>query len=162
MTRSHTELVEGLAPEDSAAVLALGTSVRVPSGTELFHLGNPAEFVYTVLRGRISLTLPMKVLGRDENVLIEERTTGQALGWSALIPPHRFTLTATAPLDTDVIALPRAALATYFESHPRVALAVMTNVAEVIGQRLQVFQTMWLREMQRVVQMRTAAARVGL
>ena len=125
MTRNQAELVEGLAPDEAAGVMALGTPVRVPSGTELFHLGTPAEFVYLVERGRIALTLPMRVLGRDENVFIEERTAGQALGWSALIPPHRFTLTATAPLDTDVIAIPRAALAAHLEAHPRVALKVM-------------------------------------
>lgn len=161
MSRPESELVAGLTPPIAADVLALGTTVRVPSGSELFRLGMPAEFVYLVQRGRIALTLPMKVFGRDENILIEERTTSQAVGWSALIPPHRFTLTATAPLDTDVIAIPRGALLAYFAEHPDVAYAVTRNIAEVIGQRLQVFQTMWLREMQRVVSMRTSMARSG-
>jgi hypothetical protein len=30
------------------------------------------------------------------------------------------------------------------------------NLASVIGQRLQVFQAMWLREMQRVVELRSS------
>ncbi len=37
--------------------------------------------------------------------MVEERSAGQTVGWSALIPPYRFTLTATAPLETEVIAL---------------------------------------------------------
>jgi hypothetical protein len=32
----------------------------------------------------------------------------------------------------------------------------MQNVASVVGQRLQVFQAMWLREMQRVVELRAS------
>jgi SulP family sulfate permease len=160
MTRLQAELVSGLPDEVADAVTALGKVVRVPSGSELFHLGAPADVIYLVQRGRMALTLPMKVFGREENVLIEERTTGQTLGWSALIPPHRFTLTATAPLDTDVIAIPRAALLAYFEAHPDVAYAITRNVAEVIGQRLSVFQAMWLREMQRVVSLHTSAPRV--
>jgi CRP-like cAMP-binding protein len=159
MNRHRAELVAGLPAEAADAVMALGTPVRVPSGSELFHLGGPAEFVYLVERGRIILTLPMKVFDRDQQVLIEERSAGQTVGWSALIPPHRFTLTAMAPLDTDVIAIPRGALIAYFESHPDIAVPVMRNIAEVIGQRLQVFQTMWLREMQRVVSMRTSMVR---
>ena len=102
-------------------------------------------------RGRIVLTLPLRVAGRDEHVLIEERQAGQALGWSALIPPHRFTLKATAPLDSVVLAFPRATLLDYFAAAPAVGYAVMRNVAAVTGHRLQLFQTMWLREMQRTV-----------
>jgi hypothetical protein len=33
---------------------------------------------------------------------------------------------------------------------------VARNVSAVVGQRLQVFQTMWLREMQRVVELSQA------
>ena len=89
-------------------------------------------------------------------VLIEERAPGQPFGWSALIPPHRFTLKATAPLDTEVLAIPRTTLLQYFETHPDIGYIVTQNVAEVMGRRLQVFQAMWLREMQRVVELRTS------
>ena len=78
------------------------------------------------------------------------------LGWSALIPPHRFTLKATAAFDTDIVALPRQALVDHFGAHPSVGHAVIKNLATVIGQRLQVLQAMWLREMQRVIEMRCA------
>jgi hypothetical protein len=37
-----------------------------------------------------------------------------------------------------------------------VGYAVTRNLAAVIGQRLQVFQAMWLREMQRVIDTRSA------
>ena len=57
--------------------------------------------------------------GREEDVLIEEREAGQTLGWSALIPPHRFTLKATAPLDTDVLALPAGGAARALLRAPR-------------------------------------------
>jgi len=78
------------------------------------------------------------------------------VGWSALIPPYRFTLTATAPLETEVLALSREALREHFEAHPALGYAVSLNLASVIGQRLQLFQTMWLRGMQRMVELRCA------
>ncbi len=37
---------------------------------------------------------------------------------------------------------------------PTVGYTVSRNVASVIGHRLEVFQTMWLREMQRVIELR--------
>jgi CRP-like cAMP-binding protein len=156
MASETSELLDGLGPGEAAGVRALGTTLRLAAGETLFRLGDEADRVFLVERGRVALSLPMRVGGREEEVLIEERLPGQALGWSALVPPHRFTLTATAQLDTEVLALPRAALTAHFSAHPDVGYQVTRNVAAVTGQRLQVFQAMWLREMQRAVQLRHA------
>ncbi len=156
MATDRTDLLTGLAAEDAAAVMALGTRVRLAPGEALFHLGDAADSLFVVERGRIALMLPMMVRGREEDVLIEERLPGEALGWSGLVPPHRFTLKAYAPLDTEVVALPREALLAHFAAHPAVGYAVTRNVAAVVGQRLQVFQAMWVREMQRVVALSVA------
>ncbi|MGE5246523.1 MAG: Crp/Fnr family transcriptional regulator [Betaproteobacteria bacterium] len=150
MTRAN-ELLHGLDDEQTDALRALGVRRRVAPGERLFSLGDAADDLFLVERGRLALTLPMRVGDRDEEVLIEERQAGQALGWSALIPPHRFTLTAKALADTEVLALGRDRLRTHFEANPEVGYIVARNVAAIVGQRLHVFQAMWLREMQRVV-----------
>jgi CRP-like cAMP-binding protein len=153
----NAELLHGLSAADAEELTAIGTRVTLPRGAILFELGAPADSVYVVTESRLSLTLPMLVGGREEQVLIEERQAGQALGWSALIAPHRFTLTASAPYGAEVLQIPRDAMARHLMLRPDVGYLVMRNVAEIIGQRLQVFQAMWLREMQRVVEL--AAAR---
>jgi CRP-like cAMP-binding protein len=150
-TSTHRELLAGLDADEAATVMALGSRVSLAAGQVLFDLGTEADTIYVIERGRVMLTLPLRVGAREEHVLIEERDAGQALGWSALIPPHRFTLKATAPLDTLVVAFPRATLLEHFAVRPAVGYVVMRNVAAVTGHRLQVFQTMWLREMQRTV-----------
>jgi len=156
MANVQSDLLRGLAPDEAAAVLALGTRRTLTGGAVLFHLGAEADNLYLVERGRVNLTLPMQIGGRHEDVLVEERVPGQMLGWSALIPPHRFTLHATAPLETELVALPRQTLLDHFAARPPVGCVILTNLATIIGQRLQVLQAMWLREMQRVIEMRYA------
>ena len=151
MSHLPSDLLAGIAPADAQSVVALGTLVKLGAGDVLFRLGDVADTVYLIRRGRIALTLPLQVSGSEQDVFIEERLPGQTLGWSALIPPFKFTLKATAPLETEVLALPRAPLLEYFAERPHVAYPVALNLAAVIGQRLQVFQAMWLREMQRLV-----------
>jgi CRP-like cAMP-binding protein len=151
-----SELLKGIPEEDAARIAALGTSVRLTANQVLFGLGSPAESIYVIRQGRIALTLPMQVRGREEDVLVEERVPGQTVGWSALIPPHRFTLKASALLETEVLAIPRQALVDHFASRPAAGYALITNVSAIVGQRLQVFQAMWLREIQRVVELRSA------
>jgi CRP-like cAMP-binding protein len=156
MTSEGGELLDGLTAEQAGAVKGLGSMLTLAAGESLFRLGSEADRLFVVERGRIALSLPMRVGQQEEEVLVEERAPGQAVGWSALVPPHRFTLTATAQVDTQVLALPRAALLAHFADRPDVGYAVTRNVAAVTGQRLQVFQAMWLREMQRMVRMRYA------
>lgn len=150
------ELLQDLPVDEAAAVMALGLPLAVPAGRVLFEIGSEAASVYLVVRGRVDLTLPMRVRDREEDVLLEEKGPGETLGWSGLIPPHRFTLKAKAPVDSELVAFPRAALASLFAAHPAVGLTVTRNVATVIGHRLQLFQTLWLREMQRMVELRHA------
>jgi CRP-like cAMP-binding protein len=152
----NADLLKGLSEGEVERVLALGRRMVLTSGAELFHLGDVADCIYLVARGRVRLTLPMQVRNHEEDVLVEERSSGQTVGWSALIPPYRLTLTATAALETEVIALPREALAAYFTAHPDTGYAVSMNLSCVIGQRLQLFQAMWLREIQRMVELRCA------
>jgi CRP-like cAMP-binding protein len=152
MSNVEPELLKTLTPAEAEEVLALGTRVHLDTGAELFSLGAPADHLYLVDRGRITLTLPMQVQGREQDVQVEERLPGQTVGWSGLIPPYRFTLKATALLQTELISLSRSALLEHFARNPYVGYAITRNLAAVIGQRLQVFQAMWLREMQRTVE----------
>jgi CRP-like cAMP-binding protein len=103
---------------------------------------------------RIALTLPIRIRGGQEEVLVEEKLPGETVGWSGLVPPHRFTLNATAAIDSELLGFARASVLDHFAAHPAVGHTVTRNLAAVIGRRLQVFQTMWLREMQRVVEQR--------
>ena len=150
------ELFKGLPSGESERLLALGRRMVLTAGAELFHLGELGDSIYLVTRGKVRLTLPMQVRSREENVLVEERSGGQTVGWSALTAPYRFTLTATAAVETEVIALPREALHEYFGAHPETGYMVSENLSCVIGQRLQLFQAMWLREIQRLVELRCA------
>ena len=151
-----TELFRGLDDAEAQDIRSLAVRVELEPGQRLFRLGDEADRLFVVERGRIALTLPLKVREREEDVLVEERLPGQAFGWSALIPPHHFTLTAGAPVDSAVLALPRAALHAHFAARPSVGYLVTRNLAAIVGHRLQVVQAMWLREVQRVVAQRCA------
>lgn len=152
------ELLKGLTPGEAEQVLALGSRMTVPSGGSLFRLGDAAGCLFLIQRGRIRLSFPMLLRGQHEDVVFEEKVPGETVGWSAMVPPYRFTLSAMAPLETEVIALPRDALSTFFEAAPEIGHQVGFNLVTLVGQRLQLVQTMWMREIQRTVELRSAAA----
>jgi len=150
------ELLVGLDAIERTDVLALGSALTLSPGAVLFRLGEEATNLYLIERGLIALAMPMQIAGHQEDVLIDERVAGQTVGWSTVIPPHRFTLNATAPVKTELIVFPREKLLSHFTTRPRVGYVVSQNVAVIVGQRLQVFQAMWLRQMQRMVNLTNA------
>ena len=156
MSTPEWAFLEGIPSEDAERVLALASRRELPQGTVLFGLGDEAADLFLVVSGKVSLTLPLRLEGGHQDALVEERVPGQILGWSALIPPHFYTLQSVAVEETVLLSLPRPALLDLFSTQPAVGYAVLTNVAGVIGHRLQVFQTMWIREMQRVLESRSA------
>jgi len=156
MANLQPDLLRGLSDEEAAGFMALGVPTSLASGQTLFRLGAEADRAYLVVRGRIALTLPIQIRGVEEEVLVEEKMPAETVGWSGLVPPHRFTLNATAPIASELVGFSRSAVLDHFTTHPSVGHRVTRNLATVIGHRLQVFQTMWLREMQRAVDHRYA------
>lgn len=148
-------LLQGLSTAEANQVLSLGSHETIASGGSLFRLGDHAERLYLIERGQIRLSFPMLVRGKQEEVFFEEKSPGDTVGWSAMVPPYRFTLSATAPLETGVIALSRETLRVFLERSPEIGRTISLNLAILVGQRLQLVQAMWMREIQRAVASRS-------
>src|SRR5262249_61176199 len=63
----NADLLKGLEQSAADGVLALGNRMLLTTGAQLFHLGDEAESIYLVTRGRLRLTLPMQVRNREED-----------------------------------------------------------------------------------------------
>ena len=156
MPKQSWDLFEGLPTNQLDGLLSFASPISLRKGEELFGLGTQASGVFLVNDGQVRLSLPLKVGDRELDVMVGERMGGHMVGWSGLIPPHRFTVKATAATDSHLLGLPRPALLEFFNENPGLGYAVYSNLAKIVGQRLQVFQTMWIREMQHVVNSKTA------
>lgn len=136
---------------EAAQLLAVARPRQYQKGECLFLLGDHADRLYIVLTGRVELTFPLSFGGVVREVPVESKTSGSALGWSALVKPHRFTLSARAAEKCELATFSRQDLLRVFEAEPRVGCAVMQHIAEVVGRRLLQVQALWARELQRVV-----------
>ena len=163
MATADWELLAGLSPEGISEILALASSSQLSEGAVLFRLGDEAKKLFLVRSGRVRLTFPMRIGSHQEDILAEERLPGQMVGWSSLIPPHRFTLQAVAAVDTELLVLAGAGPPSIsFWRTQSVGYSVVSNLAQIVGQRLALFQTMWIRELQRVVESQTCLRFVGV
>src|SRR5688572_8587029 len=78
----HLQLLSGCA-----------TNARFRPGEPLFMEGGEANQFYLLREGRVSLEVHT---GTDEPIVIQTMTAGDVLGFSWLIPPHRWRFDARA------------------------------------------------------------------
>jgi len=144
-------IFEELQDTEVARLLAVVRPQQCHKGECLFLLGDHADRLYVVLSGKVELTFPLSFGGVVRDVPVESKTPGSALGWSALVKPHRFTLSARAAESSELAAFLRQDLLRVFEADPRIGYVVMRHIAEVVGRRLLQVQALWARELQRAV-----------
>ena len=152
---SQGELFEGLSREALQRLLATGKSRTLQADEYLFLLGDDASDFCVLVKGQVDLCFPMRLRGAVKDVTVESVGPGQALGWSALVKPHRFTLSARAIEPSEVIRFARRDLLELFQAEPSIGYAFFTKVSEIVGIRLHTFQALWVRELQRALEAET-------
>jgi CRP-like cAMP-binding protein len=147
----QVELFRDLGSDGVRRVLAIARGQTLGAGQYLFLLGDNADEFYVVLRGKLNLCLPIALRGSVKDITVESVGAGQALGWSALVKPYRFTLSARATEASEVVGFARNDLQQLFAAETGIGYSVLTRVSEVMGIRLVTFQALWVRELQRTV-----------
>lgn len=124
---------------------------RYPAGTTILVMGEEVTSIFLVAQGTIALTLPIAIRGKSADVTIEEKEPGAVLAWSALVPPHKLTLSARAASDATLIGLPREGLQGLFADDRELKAQLMGNLCGVIGSRVSLLEALLMRDLQRWV-----------
>ncbi len=120
-------------------------------GHVLFSLGDEARDVMVIASGKVQLEFPLSIFGERRNISFETKGRSEVVGWSALAPPYRFTLSGRVKGGAGVLAIARSDLEALFESETSLGFRVLKNVASIASQRLQHTQVMWADEVQRTL-----------
>lgn len=145
------ELFQGLDKDELSSLAAIGKRRSLNAGEYLFLLGDNAESLFIVARGRMELCFPLSLGGVIKDVRIETVARGEPVGWSSLVKPYRFTFSARAPEDVEVIGFSRTDLSRVFEAVPHGGYVFTRKLCEMIGHRFLNLQALWARELQRTV-----------
>jgi CRP-like cAMP-binding protein len=143
---------KGLTPDELGAITELVTTSRASAGEQIFGKGDSAEVLYLVRSGKVDLQCELEFYHAPVKITVDNSLPGDALGWSALIAPHEYTLSAIAAQDSDLWQLARADIQSACENNAHLGYVFMTNVARVVGQRLKIAQQMLVRELQAELQ----------
>ena len=133
------ELLSGLKDAELSSIAIICTRISVAEGDPLFLEGQRADHIYLVTGGRIAL---QKSLGDSRKKAQRGEATiafccpDEVVGWSALVEPYRYTLSATAWEPTQLLSIRASLLRTAMELNPDLGFRVMRSLSEVMARRL--------------------------
>lgn len=104
------------------------------AGDVLFREGDIAKEFWLVFHGKVALEIEAPDQPR---LTIQTVGSGEVLGWSWLVPPHRWRFDARAVKATRMLALDARVLKEAFEARPEDGYRFLLRLIPVIGERLE-------------------------
>ncbi|HZO90418.1 MAG TPA: cyclic nucleotide-binding domain-containing protein [Chthonomonadaceae bacterium] len=125
---------EGLERRYLPLMVGCAANVRFAPGEFIFREGAEANQLYLLRHGKVALEVSMPDRAA---ITIQTLGEGDVLGWSWLIPPHRWRFDARAVEPTLAFALDGKCLRGKCEEDHDLGYALMKQFASIIAQRLQ-------------------------
>ncbi|MFI8100759.1 cyclic nucleotide-binding domain-containing protein [Streptomyces sp. NPDC086023] len=131
-------LLAALPAEERERLMALARDTLMPAGTRVFEEGEEADRFWVLRSGTVALDVQVPGRGR---AVVETVGAGGLLGWSWLCPPRQWHLGAETREPTRAWMFDAAAVRDLCAVRPTLGLALVTLVAETIGERLRATRT---------------------
>jgi CRP-like cAMP-binding protein len=111
--------------------MAVAAKVHVEKGNIIFREGDKADYFYTLVEGRIRLTI-----GEPAKEIYIIHKAGEAFGWSSLIDRNYYSATAECLEPTFVLQFEHNKLNTFLLKDIERALTFYKRLAGMLGNRL--------------------------
>ena len=120
--------------ESLKTVAMIADEVAVSTGTRMFGEGDPAHYLYIIIKGELSIQY---CLGNGEMRTVDTLVDGDLLIWSALIEPYRTTAIGTTTKDCQLIRISAAKLRDLCNKDPLMGYQLTIQVAKLLAHRLE-------------------------
>ncbi|MGQ9693290.1 MAG: cyclic nucleotide-binding domain-containing protein [Thermodesulfobacteriota bacterium] len=107
--------------------------VTYKKGEELLKQNKRARFLFVLLKGVLVLSVPK---GNSDLVIEVLKKRGDLCGWSAIVPPRKYTASAIAMEEVKVLQIKGKDLEIFLRSRPQLGWSFWQKLASLIASRL--------------------------
>ena len=140
-TLKRAELFLGLDDADLLRIARLPSSheVAYSPGEVIIKDEEIAEYLYVLRKGQVDLVMEVPPMSGQEGtvVVVDRVTTGGCFGWSALVRPHLYVMSAVCRESTYAVAISGDELMALFEDDHRIGYRIFQSLSHIIGARLR-------------------------
>jgi CRP/FNR family transcriptional regulator, cyclic AMP receptor protein len=124
----------GMSDEHINLLTGCAKNVHYKAGEFLFKEGESAENFYFIREGKVAMELHAPPKG---TVQIDTRSTGETLGWSWMVDPHRWFYDARAVEDVRALAFDAVCLRGKWDSNHELAYEMYRRFVPLMQRSLQ-------------------------
>lgn len=144
---ASAEIFKELNQEQLEKIAALCEEVIFDDGDKIITEGEITDFYFVLVEGNVDLRfeLPFRKTSKSTTVLTVE--PGECFSWSALVPPHKATLSGYSVGKSKVIKIPGAKMLNLFERNNSIGYPIMKKLAMMIANRLTKQQDLFIKKL---------------
>jgi len=131
MLITQAELFWGLNHDFVEHVMADASKETRSEGDVLFLKGEKADYFYTLIKGRVKLSI-----GEYGRMVFVVSRAGESFGWSSLVDRNEYSASAECADTTTVVKIKRERLEAICSEYPNDGYVFMKRVAGMLGRRL--------------------------
>ncbi len=133
-----TEVCQGMSPSHLERLLEFCLPDQRNQGEMIHDEGEKAKDLFLLSQGVVHLRFQLPGHSTSEAMNISVVRPGGVFGWSALVPPRRYTLAAWCASPTcRYLRADGRELERLFEREPDLGYIFMRNLAVIVGSRLR-------------------------
>ena len=147
-TLKRTEVFLGLDDSDLGKIAALPSCLEASyqAGEVIIRAGDEAKFLYVLKEGEVDVVMSVPMRSEQATrVVVDVITKGGFFGWSALVKPHFYTMSAICRKPCMVAAISGTELVALFEKEYYIGYKVFQSLARIVGTRLRDLEQVMVR-----------------
>jgi len=130
----QSPVFEGLEQEELELIAGCGKNIAVDAGERLFREGDDANTFFLVREGLVALDAYVPNRGQ---VTVVTCGPGEIVGWSWLVPPYKWRLTARVVESARVVEFDGACLRRKCDEIPALGYDLLSRIAGDLADHLQ-------------------------
>ncbi len=129
---------QALTDADLEKVSRLAVAREYDAGAVVFRQGDAADDLIVLQEGKIALQMQLSVARPQLNrsVTVDIVTSNEVFGWSAIVEPHVYTLTAVCLQKVKVLAINGVRLQSLLQENHEISHQISTKLIRVVAARL--------------------------
>ncbi len=131
-------IFSGLSDAQLEKMAALAAQKQYEAGSTIFHEGDSAEELFVLQEGRVALqmTAPTGERQNGRRMTVDVIGTDDVIGWSAVVDPHKYTLTAVCLQTVNALSINGYKLRWLLKDDPQIGYQVLQELIKVVASRL--------------------------
>jgi len=127
-----------LSDDELEKVLSMAVDKEYEAGDVIFHQGSTADELFVIQEGKVALQMNLSVplLQMSRSVTVDIQTSNDVLGWSAIVKPQIYTLTAVCLQRVKALAIGGVRLRSLLQDNQHVGHEVLNGLIDVVASRL--------------------------